>query len=1363
MARARLLFTGSPVESTDSDGPLLMSMSSTYAQLPARALPQQPPAGPLRTVGEQGGSGGAARAAPPAKARPRAAALRPLVALVSMSVLALAGLVLPASSAFAAPLFVVNDVRDAPDAGATRDGVCRTAAGVCTLRAALMEATAAITHATIAFALPGVGQGTSAGQISITSKLPVISNPAGVTIDGYTQTGSSPNTAQDGSNAVLKVEVVGPGITSTFDGLQFTSGGNVIRGLSAYGFRHVIWLEGSSANGNSIVGNFICTDSTGTFGAQTVNGAAGGVLIQDGASNNVVGAPLLTDRNIISGCAHRGVIVSFLGTKGNKIQNNVVGLDPSGTAARPNYSHGIDINYGAQDNVAGGIGPNERNIVSGNLQEGIEVSHGTSNRRNRVLGNCIGTDLTCTQLLTYTGNGMMGLRLEGEKDCNLTPAPPCDLNAGYAEVAYNVVVGNGWAADPVSGPPWGGMLIDKGQQHNWVHDNLIGMLPDGTPAGNTGYGLRIEHHAMYNLISGNTIANSTLGGVQITATESQPPDPSSYPTTDNPLVRNSIYGNGTAQTNRLGIDLAPFNVPNVNGTGDPSVAHQVQPPSIGKLTGTSITGAGCPGCTVEAYLADVTTLPSRPTYGQGKTFLASAIADTTTGAYSMSFASPLVSGQVVTADQTTPGEVDPADRPAGAFGDTSEFARDIALGGPAAPAISGPSIVGRAGVASVVFTGQGNSSTATATGTLTDGSGASVSNGPASVDPSTGTFSMAFDASPLADGTLTAAISVADSTGQASPSSTATLTKDSISPTVTGRSPAPATTVASPPSVVATPSEPLAPGAVLMLTGQSAGARSGSTVLSSGGSTVTFTPGSTLESDTWTASLTGTDLAGNAVNDTWFFTVDATPPAPPTLSVPPTVTGSTQAAVSVTGSTEPGAVVDVAAADSSTHTATARPTADTTTGGWSATLDMSSFADGTVTVTATATDVVGNRSAPAQGSTQKAALGPKQVSSSPAAGSTIRSPVSVSMTFDRALADGWSAILASTTVGPVAVSSVLSSDRGTVTATPAAPLSSGMWTLTLQASDLLGGSSTSSAPFTVDADAPAAPTLTLPTGIDAFNVAAVPISGSTTAEAGDTVTVTFTAGGTTASAAAVTTSTGGWSTAIDARGLPEGSVAVRATASDAVGNPSGAVTASLTKKTLASAPGLVPFTWTINSITAAWTAPTSTGGAPVDGYLVTWTPGGGVTASDMTTALSYTMSSLPEGTSYTITVAAHTSAGYGAATAPKVVTTKWRTSATIAQSTKSVPSGGSLTLSGVMFRTSSPSTPIVGVRLVLAIINASTGVKTSAANQIPTGSDGSWSYTYVPPKGTWKWQVTWVGDTVNGSASSAPTGAVIVN
>src|ERR1019366_5511323 len=108
----------------------------------------------------------------------------------------------------------------------------------------------------------------------------------------------------------------------------------------------------------------------------------------------------------------------------------------------------------------------------------------------------------------------------------------------YSDVSGNVVVGN-----------QGGLLADKGQQHNSIHDNLIGVLPDGTPAGNALYGVRIEHGAIYNTIGPNNSIAYNPVGIEIDPTESQPPSSYVLLTHDNTITRNSIHDNAS-----LGID-----------------------------------------------------------------------------------------------------------------------------------------------------------------------------------------------------------------------------------------------------------------------------------------------------------------------------------------------------------------------------------------------------------------------------------------------------------------------------------------------------------------------------------------------------------------------------------------------------------------------------------------------------------------------------------------------------------------------------------------------------------------------------------------------------------------------------------------
>ncbi len=114
-----------------------------------------------------------------------------------------------------AATFVVNSVGDESDAD-LMDGICLTALGTCTLRAAIEQANASAGADTIAFNIPGSGVQT----ISPASPLPPLTDDAGVTIDGYTQPGSSPNTLVVGDDAVLLIEIEGTNAGMSANGLR---------------------------------------------------------------------------------------------------------------------------------------------------------------------------------------------------------------------------------------------------------------------------------------------------------------------------------------------------------------------------------------------------------------------------------------------------------------------------------------------------------------------------------------------------------------------------------------------------------------------------------------------------------------------------------------------------------------------------------------------------------------------------------------------------------------------------------------------------------------------------------------------------------------------------------------------------------------------------------------------------------------------------------------------------------------------------------------------------------------------------------------------------------------------------------------
>ena len=115
--------------------------------------------------------------------------------------------------------------------------------------------------------------------IAPTSDLPSITDP--VTIDGYTQPGSAPNTLSQGTNAKLLIELSGAKEPAGGAGFNVETGAGspaiTIRGLIINGWQSVNNPQIGSAinidqNSAIVAGNFIGTDATGTHAAPNGEG-----------------------------------------------------------------------------------------------------------------------------------------------------------------------------------------------------------------------------------------------------------------------------------------------------------------------------------------------------------------------------------------------------------------------------------------------------------------------------------------------------------------------------------------------------------------------------------------------------------------------------------------------------------------------------------------------------------------------------------------------------------------------------------------------------------------------------------------------------------------------------------------------------------------------------------------------------------------------------------------------------------------------------------------------------------------------------------------------------------------------------------
>lgn len=519
--------------------------------------------------------------------------------------------------------FTVNSTGDEADAQ-VGNGVCATAGGSCTLRAAIQEANAHPGPDTIRFNIAGGG----VHKIQLQQALDSIHDSSGgVTIDGYSQPGSNPNSDPTVSNAKIMIEIAGKG-EKAFDALTITSPNNTIRGLAIFKVRRSFWLYGGNAANNVLVGNFIGTNAAGTFVAPpNTSEEALGIKMEQGAHNNRIGGTAPQDRNVISGNAASGVGLWHVGTSANTLINNIIGLTPDGAHQLANQRHGVDLNFGSANNQIGGTNPGERNVISGNAFFGIDVSHTAQTTQNRILGNYIGTGMDGVSALAGFGNGALGVSLK-DRVANNT-------------ISQNVIANN----------HRGGIHIDNlGNccvSGNQITGNRIGVGANGSAVPNGAFGIWVVGES--NQIGpNNIIANNKGPGIQVEGDTSD----------ENRITQNVIFNN-----QGLGIDLAPlFEVnPNDGGDGDSGPNQQLNYPVIQSATTSQVTGTACGSCTVEVFATGGGT----DSNGEAQTFLAQ-----TTAQGDGHFAAA-ISG-VNNGDFVTATAID-------AQGNTSEFARNVVV------------------------------------------------------------------------------------------------------------------------------------------------------------------------------------------------------------------------------------------------------------------------------------------------------------------------------------------------------------------------------------------------------------------------------------------------------------------------------------------------------------------------------------------------------------------------------------------------------------------------------------------------------------------------------------------------------------
>jgi hypothetical protein len=417
-------------------------------------------------------------------------------------------------------------------------------AGAGTLRQAIINANAAAGPDTIYFNFA------SATTITLAACQQPITGT--VVIDGYSNPGASAGN--------LMIQIVSPTGCNLFD-LGAGSDGSTIRGIVISGGGGAAFgIALHNSNGHFIKGNYFGTDLTGTvlYAAHLQDC----ININTSTNNTIGGTGGQIDRNIIAGGTAAGIRLANNST-GAVIVNNYIGTDVSGNVNFGNTGNGIDGNSNSHNVRIGGTTLAERNVISGNLSNGVYLNFCQS---PIVKGNIIGMGVDGVTMLGNSGSGVdientgtiatapiiggptvaernylscnhsfgavvrvapgsilqnnwigidmaTGLQDYGNRDAGFTATNSSDI-----QCLGNVSAGNGVPALYTGAD---GLSIFLTSPRPTIKGNIIGLGIDGTtPLQNVGHG--IECLTCDDGIIGGTllsernlIANSALEGIQL--------------------------------------------------------------------------------------------------------------------------------------------------------------------------------------------------------------------------------------------------------------------------------------------------------------------------------------------------------------------------------------------------------------------------------------------------------------------------------------------------------------------------------------------------------------------------------------------------------------------------------------------------------------------------------------------------------------------------------------------------------------------------------------------------------------------------------------------------------------------------------
>ena len=373
--------------------------------------------------------------------------------------------------------------------------------GAGSLRQAIIDANASPGADTIAFNIVGSGVHT----IAPATPLPPITEA--VTVDGYTQPGSSPNTNAVGLglNTVLMIEIAGTGTTG--NGLEARIPGVTFRGLAVNRFsQDQVGGSPSFLHSNLVVEG--CIIGASPDGLQ---GYVGGHGVSNDSPGARIGGLTPAARNLISLAGSGNVNMTY----GGVIQGNLIGTDITGARAMPGTADaGFGISTSGNSPITiGGTDPNAPNVIAG---MDVGISAGTS-MATTVQGNFVGVDAAQAGVIS---SGTSGIKVFGSGVSTIGGSGPGEGNViggfdygitfeGFATPLHGNFIGTDTTATKNFGNRIMGIFLS-------THSQVVGGIGAGQGnviAFNGWVGILVTDFAQENPIRGNRIFSNGLGGV----------------------------------------------------------------------------------------------------------------------------------------------------------------------------------------------------------------------------------------------------------------------------------------------------------------------------------------------------------------------------------------------------------------------------------------------------------------------------------------------------------------------------------------------------------------------------------------------------------------------------------------------------------------------------------------------------------------------------------------------------------------------------------------------------------------------------------------------------------------------------------